>query len=100
MPPPRPIVGARPVGADLHPAARKLLAALAQHAPARFTWGQAATLTGLKPSGGHYNAGRKQLRDQGFVEEIADLVAASPAGLGAAGEVPPAPSTSAERLAL
>jgi hypothetical protein len=47
----------------LHPAARKLLTALAQHAPARFIWGQAATLAGLKPSGGHYNAGRKQLRD-------------------------------------
>ena len=97
---PRPTVGTRSVGADLHPAARKLLAALAQHAPARFTWGQAATLAGLKPSGGHYNAGRKQLRDQGFVEEAAELVAASPAGLEAAGEVPPAPSTSAERLAL
>ena len=35
-----------------------------------------------------------------MVEEAADLVAASPAGLEAAGEVPPAPSTSAERLAL
>ncbi len=35
-------------GGALHPAARKLLAALAQHTPARFTWGQAATLAGLK----------------------------------------------------
>jgi hypothetical protein len=32
-------------GNSLHPAARKLLIALAQHAPARFTWGQAATST-------------------------------------------------------
>jgi hypothetical protein len=39
-----------------HPAAQKLLTALAQHAPARFTWGQVATLAGLKPSGGHFNA--------------------------------------------
>jgi hypothetical protein len=84
----------------LHPAARKLLIALAQHAPARFTWGQAATLAGLKPSGGHYNAGRKQLRDIGLIEEATDLVTASPTGLHAAGEVPPAPSTPAERLAL
>jgi len=84
----------------LHPAARKLLIALAQHTPARFTWGQAATLAGLKPSGGHYNAGRKQLRDLGLVEEATDLVTASPAGQHAAGEVPPAPSTPAERLAL
>ena len=36
----------------MHPAARKLLAAAAQHAPGRFTWGQLATLAGLKPSGG------------------------------------------------
>ena len=35
----------------LHPAARKLLTALAQHAPARFTWSQTATLAGPKPSG-------------------------------------------------
>jgi hypothetical protein len=84
----------------LHPAARKLLIALAQHAPARFTWGQAATLAGLKPSGGHYNAGRKQLRDLSLIEEATDLVTASPAGLHTAGEVPPAPTTPAERLAL
>ena len=84
----------------LHPAARKLLAALAQHAPARFSWGQAATLAGLKPSGGHFNAGRKQLRDRGLIDQATDLVAVSAAGLDAAGEVPPAPSTSAERLSL
>ena len=77
-----------------------MLVALAQHAPARFTWGQAATLAGLKPSGGHFNAGRKSLRDAGYVAEINDLVVASPAGLKAAGEVPAAPSTPAERLAL
>ena len=84
----------------LHPAARKLLAALAQHAPARFTWGQVATLAGLKPSGGHYNAGRKQLRDQGLIDEAADLVTASAEGLYVAGEVPPAPSTPEQRLVM
>jgi len=77
-----------------------LLAALAQHAPARFTWGQAATLAGLKAEGGHYNTGRKQLRDLGIVAETADLVAVSPAGLGAAGEVPSAPSTWGGRPAM
>ena len=41
--------GAPVAGDSLHSAARKLLIALAQHAPARFTWGQAATLAGLKP---------------------------------------------------
>jgi hypothetical protein len=85
---------------ELHPAGRKLLMALAQHAPGRFTWGQAATLAGLKPSGGHFNAGRKSLRESGYIAEINDLLAASPAGLTAAGEVPPQPSTPAERLAL
>jgi uncharacterized protein len=87
-------------GDDLHPAARKLLAALAQHAPARFTWGQAATLAGLKPTGGHYNAGRKTLRDAGYIEEADDLVSVSSAGLEAAGDVPPATSSAAERLAM
>jgi hypothetical protein len=76
------------------------LTALAQHAPARFTWGQAATLAGLKPSGGHFNAGRKSLRESGYIEEANDLLSATPKGLNAAGEVPPAPSTPAERLAM
>jgi hypothetical protein len=84
----------------IHPAARKLLAALAQHAPGRFTWGQAATLAGLKPSGGHFNAGRKDLRAGGYVTETNGLVTPTPDGLKAAGEVPPAPSTPAERLAM
>jgi hypothetical protein len=56
---PRAAYAAAASGDGMHPAARKLLIALAQHAPARFTWGQAATLAGLKPSGGHFNAGRK-----------------------------------------
>ena len=88
------------VRGGLHPAAQKLLTALAQHAPARFTWGQAATLAGLKPNGGHFNAGRKELRDAGYVAETGGLVTPTPEGLNAAGEVPAAPSTPADRLAL
>ena len=88
------------VDGALHPAARKLLLALAQHAPAKFTWGQTATLAGLKPSGGHYNAGRKELRDRGLVDEDGDRVSASATGMQEAGEVPPAPSTPDERLAM
>ncbi len=108
-PPHSPRVGANAKPSDgprievrggLHPAAQKLLMALAQHAPARFTWGQAATLAGLKPSGGHFNAGRKELRDAGYVAETDGLVTPTPEGLNAAGEVPAAPSTPAERLAL
>jgi hypothetical protein len=67
-------------GANIHPAARKLLTALAQHAPARFTWGQAATLAGLKPSGGHFNSGRKDLRAAGYVAETNGLVAPTTVG--------------------
>jgi len=80
-------------GTGIHPAARKLLTALAQHAPARFTWGQAATLAGLKPSGGHFNSGRKDLRAAGYVAEMNGLVTLTPDGLKAAGGVLPAPST-------
>jgi hypothetical protein len=87
-------------GTSIHPAARKLLTALAQHAPARVTWGQAVTLAGLKPSGGHFNSGRKDLRAAGYVAETTGLVTPTPDGLKAAGDVPPAPSTPADRLAL
>jgi hypothetical protein len=70
------------------------------HAPGRFSWGQLATLAGLKPSGGHFNSGRKALRDAGYIAETNDLVEVKPSGLAAAGEVPASPSTPAERLAL
>jgi hypothetical protein len=36
----------------------------------------------------------------GYIEEANDLLSATPEGLNAAGAVPPAPSTPAERLAL
>jgi hypothetical protein len=85
---------------ELHPAGRKLLVPLAQHAPGRFSWGQGATLAELKPSGGHFNAGRKSLRESGYLTEVNELIAATPDGLKAAGDVPPRPSTPAERLAM
>ena len=87
-------------GASIHPAARKLLTALAQQTPARFTWGQAATLAGLKPSGGHFNSRRKDLRAAGYVAETNGLVTPTPVWLRASGEVLPAPSTPADQLAL
>ena len=46
------------------------------------------------------NAGRKELRDAQYVAERDGLVTATAEGLKAAGEVPPAPSTPAERLAM
>ena len=53
---------------------------------------------GLKPSGG--NAGRMDLRALSYVAESDGLVTATADALRAAGEVPPAPSTRAERLSL
>jgi hypothetical protein len=85
-------------GNGIHTAARKLLTALAQHAPVRFTWSQVATLAGLKSSGGHFNSGRKDLRAAGHVAEANGSVTPTPEGLKAAGEVLSAPSTSAELL--
>jgi len=55
---------------------------------------------GLKPSGGHFNAGRKDLRALSYVAEGDGLVMATADGLRAASEVPSAPSTPAERLSL
>jgi hypothetical protein len=101
VPRPRAVMpGAAASNNGIHPAARKLLVAAARHAPAQFTWGQLATLAGLKPSGGHFNAGRKDLRAAGYVAETNGLVTATPSGLKTAGEVPPEPSTPAERLAM
>jgi hypothetical protein len=80
--------------------AMKLTASQDGDAIGGWIWGQLATLAGVKPSGRHFNAGRKSLRDAAYVAEVNDLVTASPAGLKVAGEVPPAPSTPAERLAL
>jgi hypothetical protein len=72
--------------------------AAAQYAPGRLTWGQLATLVGLKPSGGHFNAGRKSLRESGYIAEANELVTATEQGQKASGEVPPATSTAAEQL--
>jgi hypothetical protein len=68
--PQRPVSPAVACVADggMHPETRKLLAAAAQHAPGRFTWGQLATLAGLKPSGGHWNSGVAVLRNNGLIE--------------------------------
>ena len=55
---------------------------------------------GLKPSGGHFNAGRNDLRALSYVAERDGLVMPTADGLRAAGEVPSAPSTPAERPSL
>lgn len=79
-PPPRPRPSA-PTNGQLQAAARALLTVLAERAPARFTWATTAVLAGLKPRGGHFNAGVRQLRDLGLIDEDGALVRASEAGL-------------------
>jgi len=89
-------------GTGLYSATAKLLGALARVAPARLTWTQAATLAGMKARGGHFNAGRKEMRGLGLVEELGGgLIQITAAGLDIAGrERPAAPRTTAERVAM
>jgi hypothetical protein len=110
--PPEPkMIEARPVrapreprkpngSAGLHSAARAILGVLASRAPAWLTWTQAATLAGLKARGGHFNAGRQQLRGDGLIVEDGALIQAAPAGIVLGGDVPPAPTTPAAVRAM
>ena len=100
-PPPRQAQPSRPRADDgLHSAARALLTVLASRAPARLTWNQAATLAGLKARGGHFNAGRQQLRTEALIGEDGSLIWATRTGIARAGDVPDAPSTPAEVRAM
>lgn len=78
-------------------AAAKMLAVLARGM--RLTWGQTATLAGLKARGGHFNAGRKALRDGGYIDESEAGIAATEHGIEAAGGARPKPTGTAELLA-
>lgn len=55
-------------------AARKMLAVLDTSPPVRRSWVQVATLAGLRARGGHFNAGKKYLTDNGLVREDSGLV--------------------------
>jgi hypothetical protein len=55
---------------------------------------------GLEPSDGHFNPAREDLRALSYVAQSDGLLTATADGLGAAGEVPSAPSTPAERAFL
>lgn len=81
-------------------AASRMLSILVQHHPARFTWGQIATLAGLKARGGHFNHSRKALRDHGFIDENGSLVWVSEKGIAETGEVPAPPRTVDEKIAV
>ncbi len=83
-------------GGGLPTGAAKLLAVLARGM--RLTWGQTATLAGLKARGGSFNTSRKALRDGGYITEDGDLIAATERGFEAAGGRIETPSTPEELL--
>lgn len=53
-------------------AAAKLLQAFDTNPPQALSWPMAAAIAGIKPSGGHFNSGRKALLDYGLVVLEAD----------------------------
>jgi len=85
-------------GSLLPVSAQKMLRVLARGL--KLTWGQCATLAGLKARGGSYNTGRKALRDGGYILEETDGIMASAKGIKLAGGAQPRPSTPAELLAF
>jgi hypothetical protein len=98
-PPMQPVRGVSSV--DLHLGAeRRLLAVLASRHPARFTRAQLGTLAGLAYTGGTFSTYLSRLRSHGLLEEDGDLLGCNPAGLDAAGEVPPTPSSPEEVQAM
>jgi hypothetical protein len=82
---------------SLPSSAAKMLTVLSRQV--KLTWAQTATLSGLKARGGHFNAGRKALRDHGYVNEDSEGVYASPLGLEAAGGARRRPSAASEIFA-
>jgi hypothetical protein len=85
---------------ELTTAARRLLAVLVERAPARLTWGQVATLAGLKASGGYFNTGVRLLRGAGLVAEAGAHVWASETAIQENGGRPRRRQTPAEVLAM
>jgi len=80
---------------SLHSAARAILTVLVQRHPAVWTWTQAATLAGLKARGGHFNAGRQELRSRLLIEERGDTISATDAGIAVIGEATKMPTGAA-----
>ena len=101
VPPPRPIAVFPADGKlELHPAARAILAVLAARPGKPLTWRQVATLAGLAPRGGHWESGRRQLRDMALVTEAAAGVTLTHAGSARAGTAPGSAPSAAGLLDL
>ena len=80
---------------------RKMLQALAQRHPLRYTRAQLGTLSGFAPRGGTFSTYFGTLKRAGFIVEQGGEVEVTQAGLDYIGvDVPPAPSTTVEMLAM
>lgn len=96
---------ARPAATDsdtaLRTGERKMLQALAQRHPARYTRAQLGTLSGFTPRGGTFQTYFGTLKRAGFIIETNGEVEITTEGLAYVGQdVPPAPATTAEMLAM
>lgn len=80
---------------------RKMLQALAQRHPLKYTRAQVGTLAGFTPSGGTFTTYFGTLKRAGFITETNGEVEITDNGLAYLGtDIPPAPSTTAEMLAM
>lgn len=80
---------------------RKMLQALAQRHPARYTRAQLGTLSGFTPRGGTFQTYFGVLKRHGYITETNGEVEITSEGLAVVGvDVPPAPTTTAEMLVM
>jgi hypothetical protein len=93
-----PVTGPTGSSADLPGTPLRLLTILAQHHPVTLTRSQLALMAGIKARGGNWNTAMARLRP--YIEERGDGIAVTPAGIAVVGEVPPAPQTAEERIAM
>lgn len=76
---------AEPGSDGLHPAAAKMLTALAGYTDTRLTWQEVCVVSGVKHGNGHFYGGRKSLNDEGLVDETSEGVRLTREGAEKAG---------------
>lgn len=88
-------------GSDLRSGEKKMLQALAQRYPARYTRAQLGTLSGFTPRGGTFGTYFGVLKRKGYIIESNGEVEITQEGMDYLGQdIPPAPSTTAEMLSM
>lgn len=94
-------VRATPSATGLRSGAVRILREIAARHPAGYTRSQVATLTGFSPRGGTYQTYLGDLRRTGAIEERADTVYATAAGIASLGQdIQPAPTKHSEVMAM